>query len=79
MSEKEIIHKECEGCISSILIKDECYLYCLYGMASFPCPCKSCLIKSICLDSCDEFDETYKLHEGKTIIKRNMPPYERNK
>lgn len=60
-------------------LDDECRIYneecCLYTMSSSSCPCKLCLIKTMCLDSCDEFDELYKsLHQ--IFNERNIRSYE---
>ena len=58
---------ECKGCKSAIPhIKD----ICLYGMSLLPCPCQLCLIKSMCFNSCEEFDKAYQMLDKKEVEKR---------
>lgn len=53
---------DCEGCAAAVKVPciEECCECCEYEMSSSPCPCKSCLLKAMCSDACDKFDELYK-------------------
>lgn len=51
---------ECEGCSVYPIVGDTCYGNVLEG-----CPCKNCIIKTVCGTNCDDLND--QVQRGKAI------------
>lgn len=63
----------CDGCYSFVLFNDnELDNECTYTRGGIRdilnCPCKKCLIKSMCKDACDNFNKVYNNYQNKRRI-----------
>ena len=61
----------CDGCYSFVHfsdVEDEC-THTRAGIKDLlGCPCKECLIKSMCRKSCDNFDKMFHDHQNKVRV-----------
>ena len=67
------MESECEGCkmYSSYLAK--CTMYIIpYISETLQCPCRTCIVKVVCYNMCEEFDDYGKLSD----IKKRETSYE---
>jgi len=58
----------CKGCLNSIKGSAECTV-CIspINMYNEECPCSTCIIKMMCIHSCEKFNEYCRIPEKKIV------------